>query len=292
MRTKLEEFQDTELTEIQHMGKYAVAHVYGEGERPGMVLANMILPSRERDTITKVETADGKELTDLEQIMTRFREYCKDLYTSKIAPDLGALMDYLSHIKLPWLAAEDRGVLRAPLTSEEMGQALGSMAEGKAPGPDGLTVEQTHLLTADGPVLEAMRTKLEELQDTELMEIQRMRKYAVARVYGEGERPGMVLANMILPSRERDTITKVETADGKELTDLEPIMTRFREYYKGLYTSKIAPDLGALMDYVSHIKLPWLTAEDREVLRAPLTSEEMGQALGSTAEGKASGRMG
>ncbi|KAJ1141380.1 hypothetical protein NDU88_007713 [Pleurodeles waltl] len=46
-------------------------------------------------------------------------------------------------------------------------------------------LEQTHLHTMDVPALEAMRTKLEEFQDTALTELQHMGKYAAACVYGE-----------------------------------------------------------------------------------------------------------
>ncbi|KAJ1177668.1 hypothetical protein NDU88_002920 [Pleurodeles waltl] len=117
-------------------------------------------------------------------------------------------------------------------------------------------LEQTHLYTTDGLVLEAMHTKLEEFQDMAITEFQHMGKYATACVYGEGERPGMVLVNLICPSRGRDMITKVQAEDDKELTDPEQIVARFHEYYEGLYTSKIAPDLGVLTDYLSYIKLP------------------------------------
>ncbi|KAJ1105429.1 hypothetical protein NDU88_002835 [Pleurodeles waltl] len=47
MRDKLTEFQDTALTEDQHLGKYATAWVYGHGERPGSALANVIHPNKE-----------------------------------------------------------------------------------------------------------------------------------------------------------------------------------------------------------------------------------------------------
>ncbi|KAJ1172640.1 hypothetical protein NDU88_004484 [Pleurodeles waltl] len=43
---KMQEFQETALSEVRHMGKYAVARAYGEGDRPGKVLANLIHPSR------------------------------------------------------------------------------------------------------------------------------------------------------------------------------------------------------------------------------------------------------
>ncbi|KAJ1082985.1 hypothetical protein NDU88_003146 [Pleurodeles waltl] len=47
MHAKLLEYQDTALTDVQHLGKYATARMYGEGERPSSVLANLIRPNRE-----------------------------------------------------------------------------------------------------------------------------------------------------------------------------------------------------------------------------------------------------
>ncbi|KAJ1082372.1 hypothetical protein NDU88_002540 [Pleurodeles waltl] len=99
-------------------------------------------------------------------------------------------------------------------------------------------LEQVHLHTANNQILGNMHAKLEDFPDTALTEVHHMGKYATARVYGEGERPGTVLANMIRPSRERDMITAVQAEDGSELTDPEQIVNRFREYYEGLYTSK------------------------------------------------------
>ncbi|KAJ1114375.1 hypothetical protein NDU88_002613 [Pleurodeles waltl] len=134
IRIKLVEFQDMALTEVQHMGKYATSRIYGEGERPGAVLANLVCPNREKDTIMVVQAEDGSEITDPEHIANRFCVYYEALYTSKIAPNPEAALDYLLHIELPWLKAADRESLMAPLSLEEM-----IRAEGKAPGPDGLT---------------------------------------------------------------------------------------------------------------------------------------------------------
>ncbi|KAJ1198176.1 hypothetical protein NDU88_002020 [Pleurodeles waltl] len=137
--TKLVEFQDASLTEVQHMGKYATARIYGEGERPGAVLANLACPNREKDTIMVVQAEDGREITDPQHIANRLCAYYEALYTSKIAPNKEAALDYLLHIDLPWLTAADRESLIAPLFLEEMSRAQEGMAEGKNPGPDGLT---------------------------------------------------------------------------------------------------------------------------------------------------------
>ncbi|KAJ1099348.1 hypothetical protein NDU88_004450 [Pleurodeles waltl] len=62
MHTKLIEFQDTALTEIQHPGKYATPRVYAEGESPRSVLANLIRPNREKIMIVAVQAEDGSEI--------------------------------------------------------------------------------------------------------------------------------------------------------------------------------------------------------------------------------------
>ncbi|KAJ1092298.1 hypothetical protein NDU88_005409 [Pleurodeles waltl] len=98
---KLQEFQELARTEIQHVGKYATARVYGEGDRPGRVLANLLRPHRNSNAITKVVAADGSELDDPALIAQRFRDYYQDLYTSRVTSTPEAVLDYLTHIALP-----------------------------------------------------------------------------------------------------------------------------------------------------------------------------------------------
>ncbi|KAJ1152755.1 hypothetical protein NDU88_005530 [Pleurodeles waltl] len=80
IHAKLQEFQETALSEIQHLGKYATARVYGQGDRPGGVRANLIRPSRNANTIKTAEAEDGSVIGDSESIAARFREYYQSLY--------------------------------------------------------------------------------------------------------------------------------------------------------------------------------------------------------------------
>ncbi|KAJ1117883.1 hypothetical protein NDU88_006079 [Pleurodeles waltl] len=135
MRAKLTEFQNTALAEFQHLGKYATARVYGEGERPGLALANLIHPNKESNLIIAILADDDSEIREPELIGSRFRDYYESLYTSRVAPDSEELLNYLVHIELPRLVDVDRESLGAPLTLEEMDKAISSSAEGKAPWP-------------------------------------------------------------------------------------------------------------------------------------------------------------
>ncbi|KAJ1197306.1 hypothetical protein NDU88_001166 [Pleurodeles waltl] len=74
IHAKIIEFQDTALTEVQHMGKYVTACIYGEGERPGAVLAGIIRPRREKGTIMAIQDEDGSMIMDQERIAIKFHK--------------------------------------------------------------------------------------------------------------------------------------------------------------------------------------------------------------------------
>ncbi|KAJ1135301.1 hypothetical protein NDU88_001741 [Pleurodeles waltl] len=131
-------------------------------------------------------------------------------------------------------------------------------------------LEQEHLHGADSRAGGHIHTKLIEFQDTAFMEIQHLEKYATARAYGDGERAGSVLANLIRPSREKSMIIAVQAEDGSEIRDPERIVARFCDYYDSIYASKVAPDQEALMDYLAHIDMPRLTGADRCAMQHPL----------------------
>ncbi|KAJ1119249.1 hypothetical protein NDU88_007435 [Pleurodeles waltl] len=145
-------------------------------------------------------------------------------------------------------------------------------------------LQQEHMHRVDSWTVGNIHAKLIEFQDTALMAIHNLGKYATAGEYGEGERPGLVLANLIHPNREKHMIIAVQAEDGSEIQEPELIAGRFRDYYESLYASSVAPDQEALMEYLAHIGVPRLTDADGESLMAPLTLEEMGRALGGMAE--------
>ncbi|KAJ1114842.1 hypothetical protein NDU88_003072 [Pleurodeles waltl] len=102
-------------------------------------------------------------------------------------------------------------------------------------------LEQNHQTSADNQTLGHMHAKLLEIQDTALAEIQHLEKYATACVYGEGERPSSVLANLIRPNRE---IIAVQAEDSSVLRDPERTVARFREYYQSQGHPRSGGDLG------------------------------------------------
>ena len=80
---------------------------------------------------------DGQIITERQAIQKELDSYFTKLYTSKIAPDL----DYVKKGELPQLGSEQKEMLDAPVTLEELGQALKDLKSNKAPGADGIPVE-------------------------------------------------------------------------------------------------------------------------------------------------------
>ncbi|KAJ1155199.1 hypothetical protein NDU88_007934 [Pleurodeles waltl] len=97
---KLTEFNNIALSEVQHMGKYASAHEYGQGECAGVTLAGVMCPNRQRDPILEVQGEDDILIKDPVKI-NWFCEYYTSLYTAKITPDIDAIADYLTQITMP-----------------------------------------------------------------------------------------------------------------------------------------------------------------------------------------------
>ena len=55
--------------------------------------------------------------------------------------DATNIQGFLDSLTLPQITAEDKVMLDAPITTEEITQAITSMQNGKTPGPDGFPVE-------------------------------------------------------------------------------------------------------------------------------------------------------
>ncbi|KAJ1208347.1 hypothetical protein NDU88_003733 [Pleurodeles waltl] len=167
IHAKVREFHDTAQEEIQHLGKYTTARAYGDGERPGSVLANLIHPNREKSAIIAVKAEDGTALRDPECIVYRICEYYQSLYTSRVILGQEAILDSLTHITMPRLTDPERESLGAPLTLEKIDSALVGIADDKALGPDGLTVR--FYKTYKNLLLPQLKEVFEEMVERGLM---------------------------------------------------------------------------------------------------------------------------
>lgn len=111
LKETLEEYHSTADDELKHMGKYATARVYGEGDRPGSVLAALARHRLNAPTILEIQNKEGDLLAEQTEVNDRFRRYYQDLYTTKVSPTDEDISNYLGYIKLPWLTNDHREFL-------------------------------------------------------------------------------------------------------------------------------------------------------------------------------------
>ncbi|KAJ1088148.1 hypothetical protein NDU88_001307 [Pleurodeles waltl] len=93
---KLVEFQEVAQNEVMHRGKYAVVRVYGEGERPGTILAVLLRPYHENNVIMQIQDDTERVWSDAESTVGKFHDYNGDLYKLRLQYHEATPTDYLT----------------------------------------------------------------------------------------------------------------------------------------------------------------------------------------------------
>ncbi|CAJ0953013.1 unnamed protein product [Ranitomeya imitator] len=83
----------------------------------------------------------GVSVSETPEILEVFADFYADLYSSRVDGSVGNAVAFLEELELPRLSDTDREDFEAPITEEELGRVLQSMANGKAPGVDGFPAE-------------------------------------------------------------------------------------------------------------------------------------------------------
>ncbi|KAJ1091065.1 hypothetical protein NDU88_004193 [Pleurodeles waltl] len=82
IKTKINGYHDVMQRGGNHLGKYAVAPVYGEGERLGTSLAASLQPCRDSNVVLEVLDEQGQSVHTTEAEADCFHRYCTALYTA------------------------------------------------------------------------------------------------------------------------------------------------------------------------------------------------------------------
>uniref|UniRef100_A0A669D815 Reverse transcriptase domain-containing protein n=1 Tax=Oreochromis niloticus TaxID=8128 RepID=A0A669D815_ORENI len=114
---------------------------YEHGNKSGQFLANQLKINKEKTTICAVQDSSGNTIYDPKQINNIFRDFYKTLYSPQINPSKKEIDQFLDNITLPKLLDTQAMALDSPLTPGELQEALISMPNNKAPGPDGFPAE-------------------------------------------------------------------------------------------------------------------------------------------------------
>eukprot|EP00253_Pinus_taeda_P007421 PITA_07421 len=111
-----------------------------EGERNTKFFHQAMIQNRQRNQIFSIKTAEGERVVEQEGIERVLVEYHKGILT-ETQEDRGEAIEHICK-EIPKLitAAQNKALMRAA-TMEEVEEVVMNMKKGKAPGPDGFTVE-------------------------------------------------------------------------------------------------------------------------------------------------------
>jgi len=98
-----------------------------------------MLQRRQQNKITRINSQQGEKLQTKEEIEQELTHYYKDLLTEPRMDRSEATSKILQHI--PTIISQDQNIsLTQSITLQEVEEAVMDMNPGKAPGPDGFTM--------------------------------------------------------------------------------------------------------------------------------------------------------
>ena len=146
---KMEELENlklelTELRQIKVKGAVIRSRATNllEGEKPTKYFCSLETHNYLSKIILKLETADGKIITDQNDILKESELFYKNLYSNK--DDTSAeinVKEYLKDLNVPKLTDNESNQLEGTLTLQELTNALSNMKNNKSPGTDGYSCE-------------------------------------------------------------------------------------------------------------------------------------------------------
>ena len=113
-----------------------------EGEKSTKYFCNLENRSWQKKNINKLKDNDNNLITDSKDILNNIYEFYSKLYSVPNTDfDNEACETYLNNISIPLLHEDDKQLLEAPLTKNEIFNVVKSMKKNKTPGLDGLPIE-------------------------------------------------------------------------------------------------------------------------------------------------------
>lgn len=116
--------------------------MYELGDKCSKMLAGKLKEKGKSAYVPHIKGENGQMISLPKDIAQRFREYYSSLYNLKSIPaSRDSMEEYLSSARLFRLSSPDRNSLEAPITIEELSAVIKTVKHGKAPGPDGFTIQ-------------------------------------------------------------------------------------------------------------------------------------------------------
>jgi hypothetical protein len=130
----------TEVTRGEALRSKALWHE--EGNTSSKLFLNMEKSRGEQKTIRRLRSAEGKLITDRQEILDEEERFYQKLYTKElVSQDKNRITEQILNTEGPSLAEEDVEGLTDPFTEQEIWNIIKENPQNKSPGTDGLTNE-------------------------------------------------------------------------------------------------------------------------------------------------------
>lgn len=137
----------TQITDLLHFKAKAALQIsrkkfYESGNKCGRLLAQSLKSQRLASYIPHIYSPTGQKATIPQQITQEFRTYYEALYNLNMPqPAPERIADYVADSNMPTLPTMSQALLDEPITLMDIQLAIKNTKQGKAPGPDGLTIQ-------------------------------------------------------------------------------------------------------------------------------------------------------
>lgn len=135
----LAEFREAADREVNFLGQNAMAHRYGEGERPGRTLARILKHTRRPTYIAELNDESGKLIPGNVEILREVLKYYITLYTTRSNTTPAQCQSYVDEVPHARMTKAHQEFLAEPFNEEEVLAAIEALDGAKAPGLDGYT---------------------------------------------------------------------------------------------------------------------------------------------------------
>ena len=116
---------------------FAKQRLYEHGNKPGRLLARLAKGRNSSNLISSLKDNNGDKAYESKKINNIMKQFYHKLYSTECNTSDDLRKAFLDQTNLPSLTEEQRELLNAPITREEVLEAIRSLQSGKAPGPDG-----------------------------------------------------------------------------------------------------------------------------------------------------------
>ncbi|KAF7644904.1 hypothetical protein LDENG_00213820, partial [Lucifuga dentata] len=114
---------------------------YEHGEKTSKLLSHQLSQAAASRAIPEIHTTSGLISADPKTINDQFAAFYNKFYTSEIPCSIPEIQTFLDRLEIPEINSENQTAIDAPITNQEILQAIKSMQSGKVPGPDGFPIE-------------------------------------------------------------------------------------------------------------------------------------------------------